>query len=174
VTPPPFRAWTALALIPLSLGALDAGAQAAAATTRPAPECDYTTCALSIAPCWNGLAVVRGADARPVANLSFFWPHDVNRAFASASSASEADQRALREATRAVRVRRIGATLTDGGILLIATAAVRAAAAGHVRRSDGILATVGAGAFGLSVPFQFAADGMLSRAVWWHNARYAR
>ena len=53
-------------------------------------------------------------------------------------------------------------------------AAVRAAAAGHVRRSDGIVAAVGAGAFALSVPFQFAADGMLSRAVWWHNARYAR
>jgi hypothetical protein len=44
----------------------------------------------------------------------------------------------------------------------------------RVRRSDGILLGVGGAALGLSVPFQFAADGALSRAVWWHNARYAR
>ena len=174
MTPPPFRTWAALAVISLYLGALDAGAQSAASALTPPRDCVYSACALSIAPRWNGLAVVRGTDARRVANLSFFWPRDIRGAFASASTASDTDQRALREATRAVRVRRIGAALTDGGMLLLATAAVRAAAAGHVRRSDGIVAAVGAGAFALSVPFQFAADGMLSRAVWWHNARYAR
>jgi hypothetical protein len=26
----------------------------------------------------------------------------------------------------------------------------------------------------VSVPIQFAADGALSRAVWWHNVRYVR
>jgi hypothetical protein len=26
----------------------------------------------------------------------------------------------------------------------------------------------------LSIPLQFAADGALSRAVWWHNRRYSK
>jgi hypothetical protein len=30
-----------------------------------------------------------------------------------------------------------------------------------------------AGAFVIGVPLQFSADGLLSKAVWWHNARYA-
>jgi hypothetical protein len=29
------------------------------------------------------------------------------------------------------------------------------------------------GALFISVPLQFAADGALSKAVWWHNVRYA-
>jgi hypothetical protein len=169
-----FRAWAALVPIVGLLGARGAAAQVADSTSRPTQGCSYSTCALTIAPRWNGLAVVQGADARLLANLNFFWPRDVSGALGGASAASVADQHAWRDATRAVRLRRVGATLTDGGALLIATAAVRAGAAGHVRRGDGIVAAIGAGAFGLSVPFQFAADGMLSRAVWWHNARYAR
>ena len=81
---------------------------------------------------------------------------------------------ALAEARRAVRLRRIGAVLTDGGVLVAAIGGAGALRAGRVRRSHGILLGVGSAALGLSVPFQFAADGALSRAVWWHNARFAR
>ena len=37
-----------------------------------------------------------------------------------------------------------------------------------------LVAAAGLAALTISVPFQFAADGALSRAVWWHNLRYAR
>jgi hypothetical protein len=170
----PFRTCAALVLIAGSLGVRRAAAQVADSSSRPTQSCTYSACALSIAPRWNGLAVVQGADARPLVNLNFFWPRDVSGALGETSAASVTDQRAWREAKRAVHLRRVGATLTDGGAILIATAATRAMVAGRVRRGDGIMAAIGAGAFGLSVPFQFAADGMLSRAVWWHNARYAR
>jgi hypothetical protein len=40
--------------------------------------------------------------------------------------------------------------------------------------SDRVIAVIGAASLGVSVPLQFAADGALSRAVWWHNVRYAR
>lgn len=33
--------------------------------------------------------------------------------------------------------------------------------------------SAGLGALFISVPLQFAADGALSKAVWWHNVRYA-
>ena len=64
--------------------------------------------------------------------------------------------------------------LTDGGVIIAAIGALGALRAGHVRPADGILLGVGGAALGISVPFQFAADGALSRAVWWHNRRFAR
>jgi hypothetical protein len=73
-----------------------------------------------------------------------------------------------------VRIRRVGATLTDGGAALVATSVVAALGAGRFRRGDALLAGAGAALIGISVPFQFEADGALSRAVWWHNSRYAR
>ena len=45
------------------------------------------------------------------------------------------------------------------------------------REFDGfskVLTITGAASVGISVPLHFAADGMLSRAVWWHNRRYSR
>lgn len=138
------------------------------------PACDYATCAMGIAPRWNGLALVQGAAGQQVANLSFFWPRDISGALRS-----EGDRVASADSTevsirRAVRLRRIGAALTDGGLVLAGAATVRALHAGGVRRADGVLAAAGLGALGLSVPIQFAADGALSRAVWWHNLRFAR
>ena len=169
-----FRISIALIPIACSLVALDASAQGSEQVAEPGatPACSYSACALTIAPRWNGLAVVQGTNAHAVANLNFFWPRDVSDALGGTTS--PADQRARETVAGAVRLRRIGAAFTDGGIVLLATAAVRAVSAGHVRQSDAVMAGIGAGAFGVSVPFQFAADGMLSRAVWWHNARYAR
>ena len=66
MTSPHIRAYAALVVISLSVGALSAAAQAADSSSMPVRECTYASCALSIAPRWNGLAVVRGADARPV------------------------------------------------------------------------------------------------------------
>ena len=59
------------------------------------------------------------------------------------------------------------------GVLAIGVAAVGALAARRVRRGDRLLVGAGAATLLASVPFQSAADGALSRAVWWHNVRYA-
>jgi hypothetical protein len=51
------------------------------------------------------------------------------------------------------------------------------ARAAFQREFDGfsrVLTVTGAASVGISVPLHFAADGMLSRAVWWHNRRYSR
>jgi hypothetical protein len=127
--------------------------------------CTYERCALGIAPAWNGLLVVRGASGTRVANLGFFWPGTLAHVFSGADSAAW-------YAARAVRVRRGGALLTNVGGLLLGYAAARRAT--QERRPDVRgLAIAGAAALAVSVPLQFAADGLLSRAVWWHNARYA-
>lgn len=152
------------------------GAQSPSAKGRApvSTRCDYSECALGIAPTWNGLAVVRGIDGDRVANLNFFWPREVSRAMVGSDAAAPGLDSAVAQARRAVHIRRIGAAFTDAGIVLAATAAVRALSAGKLRRSDGVIAGAGAASLGLSVPFQFAADGALSRAVWWHNLRYGR
>lgn len=144
------------------------------AQSGAAARCSYAECALSIAPTWNGLAMVRGVDGERVANLNFFWPRDVSRAMVGSDAAATGLDSAIAEGRRAVRIRRIAATLTDAGIVLATTAAVRAINAGSFRRSNGVIAGAAAASLGLSIPFQFAADGALSRAVWWHNLRYSR
>lgn len=159
-----------------------AGAQRPAATGRMSATegartdtaCVYERCALGIAPRWNGLAVVRGRSSVRVANLHFFWPRDVSRALAGPDASAVGADSAAAAARGAVRLRRMGAALTDGGVALLASAAVGAIASGRARRSDRLLAGAGAAMLGVSVPLQFAADGALSRAVWWHNARYTR
>lgn len=130
-------------------------------------NCTYQTCALALEPVWNGLAVTRGIGGRKVAVLGFFFPSDISREF-------QADREALDAAADALRVRSVAAALTDGGLLLVATGVAR----GLFRRDWDNLSTaltvVGGSALGASVPFQFAADGHLSRAVWLFNRRYAR
>lgn len=138
------------------------------------PACDYATCAMGIAPRWNGLALVRGAAGQQVANLSFFWPRDISGALGPVGDRVANTDSAEVSIRRAVRLRRIGAAFTDGGLVLAGAAAVRALHTGSVRRADGVVAAAGLAALGLSVPIQFAADGALSRAVWWHNLRFAR
>jgi hypothetical protein len=139
-------------------------AQTAAPDTA---ACDYRRCAYGIAPAWDGLAVVRGANESRVANLYFLWPRDISAHFAGSDSA-------MTHVRRAVHLRRIGAVLTNAGALTLLAAAAGALNAGHARRSDSALGLAGAAAFAVSVPLQFAADGELSRAVWWHNLRLAR
>jgi hypothetical protein len=109
-----------------------------------------------------------------VANLSFYWPHDVSSVLRGESGAVRGADSAAAQARRAVGLRRTGAALTDAGIVLLGIAAVRSISAGRLTRANGLIGGAGAAAFGLSVPFQFAADGALSRAVWWHNMRFAR
>ena len=137
-------------------------------------DCTYTACALNIAPRWNGLAVVRGSDGPQIANLNFFWPRDIAPSLRGPSSRAPGADSALAHAQRAVRIRRVGAAFTDAGIVAGAIGAVGALSAGRVGTVDGVLLGVGVAALGVSVPLQFAADGALSRAVWWHNRRYAR
>lgn len=129
--------------------------------------CAYTRCALGIAPVWNGLAVVRGVQQQRVANLGFFLPRDIAPLFAGEDSA-------LRFARRAVRMRRWAALFTDAGGAMLGYAAVQQIRNGRLARGERVTAALGAGSFVVSVPLQFGADGLLSRAVWWHNRRFTR
>jgi hypothetical protein len=155
----------------LLLCGVSLAAQQPAAAHAVAPRvhtpCSYESCALGIAPSWNGLDVVHGANGARVASLGFFLPRDISPAFAGNDSA-------LSYAVRAVKVRRVAATLTNVGALMLGYVAIRARRGDGLRGSDRITAAIGATAFAVSVPLQFSADGLLSRAVWWHNARFAR
>lgn len=158
----------ALCAAPLGASPLRAQTTVVAATPPSADSaCSYERCALGIAPTWSGLNVVRGTDGTRVASLGFFWPRDLAPVFAGRDSAA-------RYATRAVRVRRGGAVLTDAGILLLGYAVARQIGTGGLRRGDRVAAGAGVAAMAASVPLQFAADGLLSRAVWWHNTRFGR
>ena len=157
-----------VALLGIALSA-PLGAQASpsrlAPVTQPVAVCTYLDCALGIAPAWNGLDVVDGATGRRVSGLGFFWPHRVDASFAGSDSA-------ISYATKAFRVRRTAAAFTDVGALLLGYTAVRQLNGG-LHGTDRVIGAVGAGAFAIGVPLQFSADGLLSRAVWWHNARYS-
>ena len=163
-------------LLLFALGASHLGAQSSDASREtPADSaCSYRRCALGIVPTWNGLAVVRGDGGPRVANLHFFWPRDVTPVLRGPDGASPGAEAAAAQARRAVALRRIGAALTDGGLLAVVVAATRSLHRGRAGRSDQLVGGAGAGALLLSVPFQFAADGALSRAVWWHNLRFER
>ena len=136
--------------------------------------CTYSACALAIAPRWNGLAVVRGSDGPQVANLHFFWPRDVRVALRGSSSLTAGADSAAAQARQAIRLRRIGAAPpTPSRMPSVARTcpARRAPIAPIVAMTTPPSVSA---ALGVSVPFQFAADGALSRAVWWHNRRFAR
>ena len=154
----------------LLAGASVASAQSgdSAAVSRPQADsgCSYLHCALSIEPKLIGLDVVNGATGARVAHLGFFWPGDLGATFAANDSASVF-------AARAVRVRRTAAAFTDVGALLLGYAVLRQSGGGSRGRGRTVGA-IGAGVFAIGVPLQFSADGLLSRALWWHNARYAR
>lgn len=162
-----------VAILSLAVASIAGARSAAGQAADSAAGCGYRECALGIAPRWNGLALVRGVRGEPVANLGFFWPRDVSATLRGAEATAPGADAAVREARRALRLRRIGALLTDAGGVAIAVAAARAARSGG-GRPTALLAGGGGLALVLSVPFQFAADGALSRAVWWHNQRYAR
>jgi hypothetical protein len=155
------RTVLAVAGLAVAMGSAEVGAQAAPA------NCTYESCALGLAPRWDGLAITRGISQRPIANLGFFYPGDIRPIFAD-------NPQALEAAEQAIQARTVGAILTDAGLVMLATGLARA---GFQREFDGLskaLAFGGAASIGVSVPFQFAADGYLSRAVWWHNRRFAR
>lgn len=166
----PARFVALLAALPVAAQALHA--QAPAAVTHDT-ACSYERCALGIVPAWNGLAVVRGVDERQVTVLHFFIPRDVSQAIAGTDSSVVGATRARAEGYHAFQLRRAAAGFTDGGALLVAVAGISALRAGHMRRQDAVIAGAGAAALAISVPLQFAADGALSRAVWWYNRRFA-
>jgi hypothetical protein len=131
------------------------------------PNCTYQTCALGVAPTWDGLTITRGDSSRPVAILGFFWPGDVRGPFIG-------DDDALDVATDAIRIRQAAAILTDGGLILAATGIGRALFRRDWDKLSTAMTVIGGASLGVSVPFQFAADGQLSRAVWLFNRRYSR
>lgn len=146
------------------------GAQSPARDTA----CTYRTCALSITPTWNGLLVVRGTRAERMANLNFFWPGDVTRVLSGTDLSVAGADSASDQARRAVQLRQAGAIFTDLGALALGLAAADVLINGRLDRGGGFLVGGGLALIGVSVPLQFAADGALSRAVWWHNVRFTR
>ena len=134
---------------------------------RSDPNCTYQTCALGLAPVWNGLEVTRGDSQRRVAMLGFFMPEVISHVFADDSEARDV-------ARDAFRIRQIGAAMTDVGIILGATGVARAL---YRWNWDGLstgLTLAGGASLAAGIPFQFAADGALSRAVWLFNRRFTR
>lgn len=122
-------------------------------------SCSYASCALSISPRLMGLDVVRGTNETRVASLGFLLPHDPTRVFAT-------DSIARRFATRALTHRRIGAALTDVGLVVAVLGASQGKQAGTIG--------VGLALVISSIPIHFSADADLSRAVWHHNRHYSR
>jgi hypothetical protein len=158
---------------------LRAGAQVALPTPAAAAApndsaCSYRSCALSIAPRWDGLAVVRGTAREHVANLHFFWPRDITPELRGTDTLAVGADSVVAHVERAVLLRRAGAGFTDLGAVVLGVTVIRALRDGRLATRDQVLAGAAMGALVISVPLQFGADGELSRAVWWHNVRFAR
>ena len=143
-------------------------------SAAPSAACGYGACSLSIAPRWSGLAVVRGAAGPQVTNLYFLWPRDIGAALVGADARVPGADSALASAQEALRLRRVGAVLTNASLALATGAAIGAARGDSRGRWDRRLLGLASAALVVSVPFHFAADGALSRAVWWHNKRYGQ
>ena len=151
----------------IALATLGAPGIASAQVERAPANCTYESCALGLAPSWDGIAITRGISQRPIATLSYFYPGDIRPVFADNAQALEAAEQSL-------QTRTIGAIFTDAGLLLLTTGLARA---GFQREFDGLskaLAITGAASIGISFPLHLAADGYLNRAIWWHNRRFSR
>jgi hypothetical protein len=144
------------------------------APPRSDSACTYQACAFTIAPRWDGLAVKRGTGGPIVTKLHFFWPIDITSALRGSDSAAVGADSAAAHAWRAVNLRRVGAGFTDLGLVVTTVTVLRSLAQGRFAERDQVLAGAAVGAFAVSVPLHFAADGELSRAVWWHNLRFGR
>jgi hypothetical protein len=151
---------------PLLLLACGCFARAAFAQSAFSDTCSYRRCALAVLPVWNGSAIVRGENEERVGRLGFFWTEDITPLFAG-------DPQALDYAKNAVRVRRNAAILTDTGAALLVVALLGGFTDSGNTHTYQAIAMAGGLAIGVGVPVQFAADGELGRAVWWHNARWA-
>lgn len=163
-----------VAAAPRLVGAQQAAVAAPSVPTPNDSATTYRSAALSIAPRWDGLAVVRGANRETVANLHFFWPRDITAELRGTDTTAVGLDSLTHHAQRAVALRRAGAGFTDLGVLTMTVAIVRSLRDGRFATRDQQLAAAAVGALVVSIPLQFAADGELSRAVWWHNIRFAR
>lgn len=135
--------------------------------------CNYRLCALTIVPTWNGLSVVRETSGAAVANLNFFFPRDISHALDPEGRRFVGSDSVNIIAHRALQLRRIGAALTDVGLIATTVAGMRALSSRSNKHTNGMLAAAGLVSMAVAVPFQFAADGALSRSVWWYNLRYS-
>jgi hypothetical protein len=114
-------------------------------------------------PRLSALDVVRGSSEDRVGSLAFLFPHSVNAAFRGSDTAQL-------HASRAYRLRRVAAGLTDVGILMGAAATTRVVPSSR----RGIAVSVAFAMVASSVPIHFAADAALSRAVWAYNRQFSR
>lgn len=137
------------------------GVPGAARAQAPDSSCDYARCSLTIIPRLTALDVVRGAEESRVTSLPFLVPRNPVRIFSANAEARD-------HASRAFRVRRVAAVLTDLGIGVAAVSGIRAAGS-RDRRAVGIQFSVAAALVAASVPIHFRADAELSRAVRAYN-----
>ena len=153
--------------IALSIACAALPAQAQTRPARTDPNCTYQACALGLALVWNGLEVTRGDAQHHAATLDFFMPQDISSTFAD-------DPEARDVARDAYNIRKVGAALTDAGIILLGTGLARSL---FQREFDGLstaLTIAGGASLAAGVPVQMTANAALSRAVWLFNRRFAR
>jgi hypothetical protein len=159
-----FRIRPALALVAIAIWLAPARSEGQSPAVAAPPQCSYERCALGIAPRLTALDVVRGSNQERVASLAFLWPRGVAAPFAG-------DSASLSHAHTAVRLRRVGAVMTDVAIALGGAGIARFSS--HSAGSARNLLIASTALLGASVPIHFAADGELSRAVWLFNRRFA-
>jgi membrane-associated phospholipid phosphatase len=142
------------------------GLEAQQAPASAAPCIQYNSCAYNLVPRGLGLAVVRGEQEDHVATLGFLWPGRLDGVFSGDADAERLGRSAL-------RTRRVAATLTVGGLLTMAAGGAALALDAEEEVAIGLAAGGGA-MLAISIPLQFRADGLLARAVWLYNRRFAR
>src|SRR5438309_744906 len=92
--------------LPTALAAQTVTPAAVPAGSPNDSSCSYHSCAFTIAPRWNGLAVKQGAGGATVANLHFFWPVDLTDALRGSDTTAAVDMFGV---THPGRVRRTNA-----------------------------------------------------------------
>lgn len=164
-----WRKWAPRAtavLLVVGLAVAPRGLEAQQAPASVAPCNQYSLCAYNLVPRGLGLAVVRGEQEAHVATLGFLWPGRLDGVF-------DGDAEAERLGRSALRTRRVAATFTVGGLLAMAAGGAALAFDADEDVATG-LALGGGAMLAISVPLQFRADGLLARAVWRYNRRFAR
>jgi hypothetical protein len=124
--------------------------------TAAAPPCTYATCALRVERSIWHRRIVRGATGSSVASLDMPKSSEIAQLFAGSDSASV-------YGAKYVRAEQINRPLTIVGTALAAVGILQD------KRMNGYTIS-GFSMLAVSIPFVYAQERALSRAVWWYNA----
>jgi hypothetical protein len=165
-------------LLSAATSALGAATPAHAhAQTAPAADsaCTYERCALRL----EGRRLLRGLHDERVTESRIFTPRRL-LPFVTGDSARLYASRYERDARRASLLSGVGALLLLGAYVgtrnLSSECGPSEGCAGHdaLRVASGAAAVGAIVSFGASLRFGFGATRAESRALWWHNAQFAR